>query len=120
MSVCLLLGLALTTGIARADERATTPYVLINMFTVPADKLDEAVVMWEQARDFLQREPGYVSTALHRAVFDDAQYRLINVAEWESIETYEAATQKMRAEANLPRIEGVRPSPALYTVIRRD
>ncbi|MEM7169850.1 MAG: antibiotic biosynthesis monooxygenase family protein [Pseudomonadota bacterium] len=119
-AACLVMSLVLTTNIARADEHTANPYVLINPFTVPAGKLDETIAMWEQARDFLQKEPGYISTALHQSVSLDAQYRLINVAQWESVETYTAATKKMRSEANLPRIEGVRPAPALYTVIRTD
>ncbi|MCG9695238.1 antibiotic biosynthesis monooxygenase [Vibrio sp. Isolate22] len=93
---------------------------LINSFTVPEEKLPETISMWEQARDFLQKEPGYISTALHQSLSPDAQYLLVNVAQWESVETYKKATSKMRAEANLPRIEGVKPNPFLYKVIRRD
>ncbi|MEM7017091.1 MAG: antibiotic biosynthesis monooxygenase family protein [Pseudomonadota bacterium] len=94
--------------------------ILINPFVVPSGKLDETISMWEQARDYLQKQPGYISTALHQSVADDAHYRLINVAKWSSIELYQAATKKMRTEAGLPRIEGVMPNPGLYRVIRRD
>ena len=73
-----------------------------------------------QARDYLQGQPGYVSTALHQSLQPDAKYRLINVAQWESAEAFMAANEKMRAEADLPAIEGVVPGPALYEVIRRD
>lgn len=104
---------------ANANQQ-TENVTLINSFIVPADKLPETISMWEQARDFLQKEPGYISTALHQSLSPDAQYLLINVAQWESVETYKKATSKMRAEANLPRIEGVKPNPFLYKVIRRD
>lgn len=91
---------------------------LINPFEVPADKLDEAILMWEEARDFLKQQPGYISAALHQSVAPDARFRLVNIAKWESADAFRAATQKMQAEANLPRIEGVSGGPALYTVIR--
>ena len=95
--------------------------VLINPFVVPADKLDETITMWEQARDYLQTQPGYISTALHQSLAPDATFRLINVAKWESAEAFQTAkAEKMAAEADLPRIEGVIADPSLFTVIRRD
>jgi heme-degrading monooxygenase HmoA len=95
-----------------------TPITLINPFTVPEDKLCDTIAMWEKARDFLKVQPGYISTALHQSLMPDSQYRLINIAKWESSEAFKAATTKMRAEGNLPRIEGVSGAPTLYTVIR--
>lgn len=77
--------------------------ILINPFVVLAGKLDETISMWEKARDYLQKLPGYISTALHQSVVDDARYRLINVAKWSNIEMYQAATKKMRTEAGLPK-----------------
>ena len=102
---------------AQADDHSQN-VILINAFTVPADKIDEAIAMWEMARDFLKEQPGYVSTKLHRSLSPDAKYLLINVAEWESPETYKAATGLMRKTADLPKIEGVVPGPGLYKVIR--
>lgn len=95
-------------------------FILINPFEVPVDKLNEAILMWEQGRDSLQNQPGYISTALHLSIADDARFRLINVAKWESVESFTVASKKMQAESVLPKIEGVIPSPALYTVIRED
>lgn len=120
----LYLGLSATTYAQeklRIDTMTDdTTITLINPFVVPADKLNETIAMWEQARDFLQTQPGYISTALHQALSPDAQYQLINVAKWESPETFKAATQKMQAEGSIPRIKGVRGGPELYTVARRD
>ncbi len=92
--------------------------VLINPFVVPPDALDETIAMWEQARAFLAAQPGYISTKLHQAVSPDAHYLLINVANWESIETFQAAIAAMQQQAELPKIAGVIPAPQLYTVIR--
>ena len=99
---------------AERDERV----ILINTFTVPVGKVEEAIGMWEKARDFLKNQPGYLSTKLHRSLSADAKYQLINVAEWQNVETFKAATKLMREEANLPRIKGLSISPFLYKVIR--
>jgi heme-degrading monooxygenase HmoA len=95
-----------------------TPVILINPFTVPVGKVEEAIVLWEAGRDFLAQQPGYISTKLHESLSTDASYQLINVAEWESIETFKAATTKMRALPDLPLVEGVSSAPQLYDVIR--
>lgn len=97
-----------------------TALTLINAFEVPADKLDESIVMWEQGRDFLQKQPGYISTALHQSISDDARFRLINIAKWKDADSFMAATKKMRAEPSISKVEGLIPNPALYTVIRTE
>lgn len=107
----------MSTGEQYTDNE--TSIVLINPFTVPSDKLEQAVALWEQGRDFLQQQPGYVSTALHQSLKEDAQYRLVNIARWESMEAFNAANAKMRSAGVLSPVEGVSNSPALYTVIRR-
>lgn len=73
--------------------------------------------MWEQARDFLAAQPGYLSTQLHQAVSPEAPDLLMNVAKWESIETFQAAIAARRRQAELPKIAGVIPAPQLYTVL---
>lgn len=92
--------------------------VLINTFTVPAELEKETVQMWEKARDFLKDQPGYISTKLHRSVSNNARYMLINVAEWESVDAFKAAHQKMMQNKTVPLIDGVTGNPELYQVIR--
>ncbi|AUQ63434.1 antibiotic biosynthesis monooxygenase family protein [Phaeobacter inhibens] len=89
--LALITALSLSLGLspAQADE-STQNVVLINTFTVPADKLDEAIAMWDAAREFLHTQPGYISTKLHQSLSGDAQYQLINVAQWETPEAYQA------------------------------
>lgn len=94
--------------------------ILINPFVVPEDQLEDTIIMWEQARDYLQTQPGYVSTALHQSLTPDSKFRLINVATWESAEAFQKANANMQKEANLPKLEGVVANPSLFTVIRRD
>ena len=91
--------------------------VLINPFEVPAGKEEEFLQGWEAARDFMQRQKGYVSTRLHRSLTPSARFRFINIAEWETPADFQAAL-------NHPDFAGLRDSipfahfPAVYEVIR--
>jgi hypothetical protein len=106
--------LATGAGAARAEN-----VVLINLFEVPAGGEDAALRYWEAARDFMVRQPGYVSTRLHRSVAPDARYPLVNMAEWSSIEAFQAAAERMRREFGQAMPEGVRSTPGLYRMIRQ-
>ncbi len=117
--LAILAAVTLSLGMAPAQaEDHAKNVVLINTFTVPVEAIDEAITMWETARDFLKAQPGYISTKLHRSLSPDTKYLLINVAEWESPEAFKAATGLMQKKAILQRIEGVVPGPGLYKVIR--
>ncbi len=99
--------------VARAEN-----VVLINVFEVQPGTEEEAVRWWEAARDFLARQPGYVSTRLHHALRPDARFQLINVAEWTSAEAFQAATARMQRELAAAPPAGLRYTPGLYRVIR--
>ncbi len=101
-----------------ASTDSDSHVILINPFIVPSGKLEAAIELWEQGRDFLKTQPGYISTALHQSVQDDAQYRLINVAKWKSVAAFRAASEKMRQAAALTPVAGVTSAPSLYKVIR--
>ena len=94
--------------------------VLINAFEVPQDQRDATVSAWEDARDFLSQQPGYIDTALHAAITPDARFELINIARWESVEAFLDATSAMRASGVFTPPQGTVANPALYTIIRTD
>ena len=100
------------------EEAAPKQVILINPFKVPEGKLQESIVFWEKARDFLKEQPGYISTKLHQSLKADATFELINVAVWQSAGAYQAATQKMRQQLKVEPIPGLMGDPTLYTVIR--
>ena len=93
--------------------------ILINPFIIEDGKMDEALEMWEKSRDILKDKKGYVSTKLHQALTPDAQFQLINVAEWESMDDFIAAIGEMHNKAGRMPIEGVKGDPKLYKVIRQ-
>ncbi|WP_122053752.1 antibiotic biosynthesis monooxygenase [Vibrio sp. Evd11] len=94
------------------------PVVLINTFSVEPAHEAATLTYWEDARDVLVKQPGYISTKLHRSLSSDATYRFINVAEWESKKHFHDAIQAMRKELPPLKIEGVSADPNLYEIIR--
>ena len=49
--------------------------VLINVFEVPEGKDEEFLAGWEQGKAIMERQPGYVSSALHRSLDLAAKFR---------------------------------------------
>ena len=91
--------------------------VLINVFEVPLDRDDEFLQGWQAARAFMQRQPGYVATRLHRSLDPTARFRFINVAEWETPAAFRAAVShpefvKLRDETPFGHY------PSLFEVVR--
>jgi len=66
-----------------------SPVVLVNVFTL--DKADEEAFLrvWQDDAAFMKRQPGFISTQLHRAVGDSPTY--LNYAVWESTAAFRAA-----------------------------
>ena len=75
--------------IQRQLEIDATPVVLVNVFTM--DAADEAVFLdvWKDDAEFMKRQPGFISTQLHRAIGESPTY--LNYAVWESTEAFRAA-----------------------------
>jgi heme-degrading monooxygenase HmoA len=65
------------------------PVVLVNVFTL--DKTDEPsfLKVWRDDAAFMKRQPGFISTQLHRALGDSPTY--LNYAVWESTAAFKAA-----------------------------
>ena len=96
------------------------PVTLINPFEVPAGRVEACIAYWQRARDFMQEQPGYLATRLHRALTPDARFPLINVAEWASAADFQAAVTDPRFVALTKPECGTFPHhPALYRVIGR-
>jgi heme-degrading monooxygenase HmoA len=65
------------------------PVVLVNVFTL--DKADEQAFLetWRDDADFMKRQPGFISTQLHRALGESPTF--LNYAVWESTAHFRAA-----------------------------
>jgi heme oxygenase (mycobilin-producing) len=96
----------------------TEPVVLINAFEVPADQAEDFMAAWEETRDFLQSQPGYVDTALHQALTPGVDFLFINIARWETAEAFTAATGSAGFREPAAGLAGYVPHPGPYRIVR--
>ncbi len=77
----------------------TGPVVLVNIFML--DKADEPgfLKVWRDDAAFMKRQPGFISTQLHRALGDSPTY--LNYAVWESTAAFKAAFSPPDFQAKL-------------------
>jgi heme-degrading monooxygenase HmoA len=94
-----------------------TPLVtLINVFTVdPADQ-QRLIALWQQATDDIIRNlPGFISANIHAS--PDGT-KVVNYAQWESAEAFNAMRQNPTASAHLRALAQIgTPAPVLCNVI---
>ena len=78
-----------------------TPVVLVNLVTL--DKADETRFLeaWQTDAAFMKRQPGFISTQLHRAIGDSPTY--LNYATWESTAHFRAAFTHPDFQAKMAR-----------------
>lgn len=67
----------------------TGPVVLVNLFTVDPAEQDVLVEAWRNDALWMKKQPGYISTQLHKAVGDGSMY--MNYAVWDSVADFRAA-----------------------------
>lgn len=93
--------------------------IVINPFEVPAGREEQAVSTWEKFAEYFCKQPGYVSTTLHRAINPDARFHLVSISEWASADQFAAALQNPMVRAIAEgAMEDLRYYPGLYEVIR--
>jgi heme-degrading monooxygenase HmoA len=82
------------------DERVTYmqqlqepggPVVLINQFNVAPEDAERLLEVWASDASFMKRQPGFISTQLHRGTAGSTTF--MNVAVWESAEALAMAFQ---------------------------
>ncbi|EEA01219.1 Antibiotic biosynthesis monooxygenase [Burkholderia sp. H160] len=85
--------------IARQLATDAAPVVLVNLFTM--DPADEQVFLkaWQDDAAFMKRQPGFISTQLHRALGENPTY--LNYAVWESTAHFRAAFSHPEFKAGL-------------------
>jgi heme-degrading monooxygenase HmoA len=104
---------------AAAGATTSGPVTLINSFQVPVDRDDDFHALWERTSRYFTRQPGFRSLRLHRAVNEDATYRWVNVARWDSEQAFRAAhaTEEFRAVVTADGWEEFPSSPVLFEVV---
>ena len=91
---------------------------LVNCFEVPAGREEEFLTLWQQVNAYMRQKKGYLSHQLHRSIAPDARFRFVNVAQWLSMEDFNAAHDSgFRALVSQPDWQAFRSIPALYEVV---
>jgi heme-degrading monooxygenase HmoA len=66
-----------------------SPVVLVNIFTVEAQDVEALLKAWETDANWMKKQPGFISTQLHRAIGESHVF--MNYAVWQSVEDFRNA-----------------------------
>lgn len=89
---------------------------LINIFTVePQNAAKLAALLTSATKDVMQHQPGFRSANIHLST---DRTRVLNYAQWDSVEAYQAMLADDTAREHMGRAAGLAVSfdPHLYTV----
>ena len=70
-------------------QENAAPVILINTFHVKAEEADQLLAAWAQDAAYFKRQPGFISTQLHRGIGGSNVF--LNYAVWESVEHFRQA-----------------------------
>jgi hypothetical protein len=100
-----------------SDSGTDSPITFINCLQFPADRQDAAFHAWKRVNDYMVTQPGYRWHRLHRPTHDDAPFGFVNVVEWESVASWQAAHddhfRALTVPASLPFV----PYPTVCTPV---
>ena len=80
-------------------EENVAPVILINKFNVKADDVDQFLAAWTADAQIMKRQPGFISTQLHRGIAGSSVF--INYAVWESTEDFKRAFNNPEFQSKL-------------------
>jgi heme-degrading monooxygenase HmoA len=78
-----------TVSIQAQLEDTGGPVILINQFIVNPDEAEQLVRAWADDAAWMKRQPGFISTQLHRGIANSSVF--LNYAVWESTAHFRAA-----------------------------
>ena len=87
--------------------------VLVNTFVAPPEDVDQLLAAWAADAAIMKRQPGFISTQLHRGVAGSGAF--LNYAVWESVAHFRAAFANPEFRAGLAEYpESATASPHLF------
>jgi heme-degrading monooxygenase HmoA len=90
--------------------------VLVNTFVVPPEDADRFLTAWAADAAIMKRQPGFISTQLHRGIAGSGAF--LNYAVWESTAHFRAAFMNPEFRARLAEYpESATASPHLFRPI---
>lgn len=93
----------------------TGPVVLINKFTVAEQDQARFVQQFKQIQDYIQQQPGYISSQLHQPVGETGVW--MNYARWQSAAALKTALTTPGFKTIVKDLPG-RPEPMLFSEIK--
>jgi heme-degrading monooxygenase HmoA len=84
---------------AKQIDQTAAPIVLINTFVVRTDEAADLVTAWAADAAWMKRQPGFISTQLHRGIGDSGVF--LNYAIWESTDLFKRAFTHPEFQAHL-------------------
>ena len=102
-----------TVTLADQLEDDGGPVVLVNTFVVSLEDADRLVDVWAIDAAIMKRQPGFISTQLHRGIASSGTF--LNYAVWETVAQFRAAFANPEFRAQLGRYpETMTASPHLF------
>ena len=80
-------------------DDANDPVVLVNTFVVPPEDADTLLNAWSRDAAVMKRQPGFISTQLHRGTAGSGTF--LNYAVWDSVAAFRAAFTNPEFQARL-------------------
>lgn len=78
-----------TVSLQQQMGQEVSPVIFINKFNVSAEDVDSFLTGWAEDAAFFKRQPGFISTQLHRGISGSCVF--INYAVWESVALFRQA-----------------------------
>ena len=78
-----------TVTIADQMKDAGGPVILVNTLVVPPEDADAMLAAWTRDAEVMKRQPGFISTQMHRGIAGSGVF--LNYAVWESPAHFRAA-----------------------------
>lgn len=91
---------------------------VIVTYEVAYEDCERFLDSWDKANAYLKEQPGFISTALHRAESANPDFRFVNISYWESADAFRAATQSQGFREASGRLEAFPVHASAYEVVR--
>lgn len=91
------------------------PVILVNKFNVDSDDRQHFLIEFAKVKQFMQKQPGYISSQLHQPVGDSEVW--MNLARWESNTVLKNAILNPGFKQVIKQLPG-RPEPVLFKEVK--
>jgi heme-degrading monooxygenase HmoA len=85
--------------LSEQTEQSVGPVILINKFNVKPEESEKFIKAWADDASFFKRQPGFISTQLHRGIGGSSIF--LNYAVWESTDHFKRAIDNPGFESGL-------------------